>query len=282
MVFQSYALYPHLDVAGNLAFPLRMRSRGQGRDPAQGERRRPELLGIERNLLGKKPGQLSGGQRQRVAIGRAIVRSAASCFSLTSPCPTWTPSSGAGCAWSWPALHRKPGGHHALRDPRPDRGPHPGARDRSVLDQGQVQQIGGPARDIPAPGQPLCGRLPGLSAHELFRGGYRSRGASSCAPRPAFGMSLSGPKCPPARPPWAYRPEELTPGGGRGLHGRLFGANRAGGRPECLAPQGLGRGPPSRPPPRPTSAAAVGSTPCPWTRHAASPHLFQGRSKRIN
>jgi multiple sugar transport system ATP-binding protein len=72
MVFQSYALYPHLDVAGNLAFPLR--SRGVSRRAAHAEAARvAETLGIAA-LLDKRPAQLSGGQRQRVALGRALVR----------------------------------------------------------------------------------------------------------------------------------------------------------------------------------------------------------------
>lgn len=72
MVFQSYALYPHMTVAGNIAFPLKM----SGCDPAgirTQVREVAEMLEIE-NLLESKPGQLSGGQRQRVAIGRALVR----------------------------------------------------------------------------------------------------------------------------------------------------------------------------------------------------------------
>jgi ABC-type sugar transport system ATPase subunit len=72
MVFQSYALYPHLSVRDNLSFGLRMRKV----PPADIERRivhAATLLGIE-SLLDLKPSQLSGGQRQRVALGRAIVR----------------------------------------------------------------------------------------------------------------------------------------------------------------------------------------------------------------
>jgi multiple sugar transport system ATP-binding protein len=72
MVFQSYALYPHKDVRGNLAFPLQL-----ARLPrAEIERRVSEtagLLGIAA-LLSRKPRDLSGGQRQRVALGRALVR----------------------------------------------------------------------------------------------------------------------------------------------------------------------------------------------------------------
>lgn len=100
MVFQSYALYPHLSVRDNIATPLRMRRL----NPAQrlpmlgrfvpGTRRieqdiRAEaeqvaaLLGVE-PLLNRKPGQLSGGQRQRVALGRAMVRHPAA-FLMDEP-----------------------------------------------------------------------------------------------------------------------------------------------------------------------------------------------------
>ncbi len=72
MVFQSYALYPHMTVYDNMAFGLKLR-----KVPKQEIDRRVKeaasLLGIE-HLLDRKPGQLSGGERQRVAMGRAIVR----------------------------------------------------------------------------------------------------------------------------------------------------------------------------------------------------------------
>jgi multiple sugar transport system ATP-binding protein len=72
MVFQSYALYPHLSVYDNMAFGLKLR-----KVPKDESKRRvgeaADILGI-RDLLDRKPRQLSGGQRQRVAVGRAIVR----------------------------------------------------------------------------------------------------------------------------------------------------------------------------------------------------------------
>jgi multiple sugar transport system ATP-binding protein len=72
MVFQSYALYPHMSVFDNMAFGLKLR-----KTPKDEIKRRvqdaAEILGIEM-LLKRKPRQLSGGQRQRVAVGRAIVR----------------------------------------------------------------------------------------------------------------------------------------------------------------------------------------------------------------
>ncbi len=72
MVFQSYALYPHMTVAENLAFPLRMRGIEKA-VIAQRVQRVAETLGLA-TLLDQKPSQLSGGQRQRVALGRAVIR----------------------------------------------------------------------------------------------------------------------------------------------------------------------------------------------------------------
>jgi len=82
MVFQNYALYPHMTVERNLAFGLR-----QQKTPRDEARRRvaeiSRMLGIE-DLLRRRPGQLSGGQRQRVAMGRALVRQPA-VFLLDEP-----------------------------------------------------------------------------------------------------------------------------------------------------------------------------------------------------
>lgn len=72
MVFQNYALYPHLSVYENMAFCLKVRKWTKGRIDEQ-VRRTAKALDIE-TLLDRKPAALSGGQRQRVALGRAIVR----------------------------------------------------------------------------------------------------------------------------------------------------------------------------------------------------------------
>jgi multiple sugar transport system ATP-binding protein len=91
MVFQNYALYPHMTVADNMAFALKM----QGVDKAtrlQRVKEAAKLLDLE-PFLERKPKALSGGQRQRVAMGRAIVREP-QVSAWTSRCPTWTPSCG--------------------------------------------------------------------------------------------------------------------------------------------------------------------------------------------
>jgi multiple sugar transport system ATP-binding protein len=82
MVFQSYALYPHMSLFENMAFSIRMRKRPKTEIEAK-VREAAQILGLE-NLLDRKPGALSGGQRQRVALGRAIVRDPAA-FLMDEP-----------------------------------------------------------------------------------------------------------------------------------------------------------------------------------------------------
>ena len=73
MVFQNYALYPHMTVRDNMAFSLRLANADEGGDRPSAWRSAADILGLG-ELLDRYPRQLSGGQRQRVAMGRAIVR----------------------------------------------------------------------------------------------------------------------------------------------------------------------------------------------------------------
>ena len=73
MVFQNYALYPHMRVWDNLAFALKLRRVPEAGAARSGSARSPACSGSS-ELVDRKPGALSGGQRQRVAIGRAMVR----------------------------------------------------------------------------------------------------------------------------------------------------------------------------------------------------------------
>ena len=106
MVFQSYALFPHLSVAENIAFGLRVRK------VAADERERrlarvAELLGLSA-LLARKPGQLSGGQQQRVALGRAIIAEAPVCL-MDEPLSNLDAQLRAGMRTEIRALQRKLG-----------------------------------------------------------------------------------------------------------------------------------------------------------------------------
>lgn len=78
MVFQSYALFPHLNVAENIVFGLKVRGVGRGERDAR-LKRVADIVGLS-HLLERKPSQLSGGQRQRVALGRAIIAEAPVCL----------------------------------------------------------------------------------------------------------------------------------------------------------------------------------------------------------
>jgi sn-glycerol 3-phosphate transport system ATP-binding protein len=78
MVFQSYALFPHLTVSENIVFGLKVRKVSSA-DVANRLKKVAELLGLEK-LLDRKPSQLSGGQQQRVALGRAIIAEAPVCL----------------------------------------------------------------------------------------------------------------------------------------------------------------------------------------------------------
>ena len=99
MVFQSYALYPHMTVEENLSFGLRMNGNDKA-DTARRVAKAGEILQIT-PLMRRRPRQLSGGQRQRVAIGRAIVREPRGLPVRRAALATSTPSSGCRCGSSW-------------------------------------------------------------------------------------------------------------------------------------------------------------------------------------
>ncbi len=222
MVFQSYALYPHLDVAGNLAFPLRMR----GEPRAEIERKVGEaasLLGIER-FLGKKPGQLSGGQRQRVAIGRAIVRSPG-LFLFDEPLSNLDAQLRGEMRLELARLHRRLG--TTMLYVTHDQTEALTLGDLIVvLDQGQVQQIGAPAEIYQRPANRFVAGFLGFPPMNFFEG--EIAGGEFICPAPRFGLKLSEPR--EAGPAvLGLRPEELTPGAGP-LSGSLELIERVGGQ----------------------------------------------------
>ncbi len=165
MVFQSYALYPTMTVAGNLSFGLRARGMPRAEVDARVQRA-AALLQLE-SLLARRPAQLSGGQRQRVAIGRALVRDAR-VYLLDEPLSNLDANLRASLRRELKLLHQRLGatmiyvthdqvggadaGHaHRRAAPRA----HPAARHA----RGSVR----------AAGQSLRGRLSGRAADEFSR-----------------------------------------------------------------------------------------------------------------
>ena len=127
MVFQSYALYPHMTVGKNIAFPLKM----AGEDKAVIDKKVADAARVLNltNYLERRPGQLSGGQRQRVAIGRAIVRQP-SAFLFDEPLSNLDAALRGTMRLEISELHHQLDDHDDLRHPRPGRGDDHGRQDR--------------------------------------------------------------------------------------------------------------------------------------------------------
>ncbi len=104
MVFQSYALYPHMSVRKNIAFPMKMAKMDQATQDTKIEAAAKALNLTD--YLNRKPGQLSGGQRQRVAIGRAIVREPAA-FLFDEPLSNLDAALRVGMRLEIMELHKK-------------------------------------------------------------------------------------------------------------------------------------------------------------------------------
>ncbi|MDE2661133.1 MAG: ABC transporter ATP-binding protein, partial [Acidobacteriota bacterium] len=141
MVFQSYALYPHMTVAENLGFGLRVRGAG----PAATEARVSEVAGVLglRGLLSRRPGQLSGGQQQRVALGRAMVRDPG-VFLFDEPLSNLDAALRLQTRDEIAALHRRLGTTMIFVTHDQVEALSLGQR-VAVMDRGRVQQVGTPA-----------------------------------------------------------------------------------------------------------------------------------------
>ena len=144
MVFQNYALYPHMTVADNMGFALKIAGVSKDERAASGPEA-AKLLDLEA-YLDRKPKALSGGQRQRVAMGRAIVRSP-QVFLMDEPLSNLDAKLRVQTRTQIAALHPPPRRHHRLRHPRPGRG-HDHGRPRRRAE-------GRPAAAGRHPAQPL-------------------------------------------------------------------------------------------------------------------------------
>ncbi|BCX13465.1 MAG: ABC transporter ATP-binding protein [Thermosynechococcus sp.] len=164
MVFQNYALYPHMTVAENLGFGLKMR----GVDPPTRQQRVlqvAKLLGIE-SLLQRKPRQLSGGQQQRVALGRALARSP-QVFLLDEPLSNLDAQLREQTRAELKQLHQQLG--ITTLYVTHDQVEAMTLGDRIVvLDRGQIQQIGTPADLYDRPANTMVARFFGTPPMNLL------------------------------------------------------------------------------------------------------------------
>ncbi|HET8622021.1 MAG TPA: ABC transporter ATP-binding protein [Gemmatimonadales bacterium] len=188
MVFQSYALYPHMTVRDNLAFGLRMR--GAGRDLI--DRRvhdAARALGLEQ-VLGRRPAQLSGGQRQRVALGRAIVREP-KVFLFDEPLSNLDAKLRVETRAELARLHRRLGATVVYVTHDQEEAMTLGTR-VAVMNQGMLQQVAPPMELYRRPvnrfvaafvGSPEMNFLPGQAVQHFAPGG-RSAGNLTVGVRP--------------------------------------------------------------------------------------------------
>ncbi len=222
MVFQSYALYPHMTVAGNLAFGLKLRGAPRG----EVERRvasAAAMLGLE-GMLDKRPAELSGGQRQRVALGRALVREPA-VFLLDEPLSNLDAKLRQGTRTEIARLHQRLGTTMVYVTHDQVEAMTLGQR-IVVLDQGRVQQIDTPMALYERPANLFVAGFLGSPAMNLVRGHLRADASLQLELEGGGHVPL-----PSARVPdeWAgrevvlgVRPEHLLPAGvGEGLLARV-------------------------------------------------------------
>jgi len=173
MVFQSYALYPHMSVRGNIAFGLKMAGL-----PRPDIDRKVEAAAATLNLtpyLERKPRDLSGGQRQRVAIGRAIVREPKA-FLFDEPLSNLDAALRVQMRMEVTKTAKAARDHRRLRHARPGRGYDDGRQDRRT-ERGQYRTIRLAAGIVRAPVKPVRRWLHRIAEDEFCagRGGRRTR-----------------------------------------------------------------------------------------------------------
>jgi ABC-type sugar transport system ATPase subunit len=198
MVFQSYALYPHLTVRENIGFPLRVRGRPR-QEIAHEVDRVARTLGLV-DLLERRPRQLSGGQRQRVALGRALVRRPAA-FLMDEPLSNLD----AGLRLEMRAEFKRLHELHGVTTiyVTHDQEEAMVLSDRlAVLDAGSIRQCGSPQRLYDDPDNLFVARFLGSPPINVVRGDALAGAVSLVAPR----ATSAGPEL------LAVRPAQVTVG----------------------------------------------------------------------
>jgi multiple sugar transport system ATP-binding protein len=184
MVFQSYALYPHMTVAENIAYPLKKRGMAKS-DREQRVRQAAETLKLT-ELLARKPRQLSGGQQQRVALGRALVRDP-KVFLLDEPLSNLDAKLRAHMRAELIELHRRL--KRTFIYVTHDQLEAMTMSDRiAVMHEGALQQIGSPKDVYDRPANLFVAGFIGAPAMNLFPG----KAAGGRFRHPAVEMAIDG------------------------------------------------------------------------------------------
>ena len=196
MVFQNYALYPHLSVYDNIGFSLEMRKVPKADRDAK-VRDAAEALGLT-DMLDRKPRQLSGGQRQRVAMGRAIVREP-SVFLMDEPLSNLDAKLRVQMRSEVLRVHRRLA--VATLYVTHDQTEAMTMGDRVVvLRDGVLQQCAAPRELYQAPDEPVCGHLHRLTVDERLPG---SAGTQPTTGRPSCSVASASRS---RRRSWRARP----------------------------------------------------------------------------
>ena len=172
MVFQNYALYPHLTVYENIAFPLRLAGASATTEVDEKVRDASKTLELDEHLE-RKPGNLSGGQRQRVAMGRAIVREAEA-FLFDEPLSNLDAKLRGQMRTEISRLQKRLGITTVYVTHDQTEAMTLGDR-VAVLKRGILQQLATPRELYEQPGQPVRRRLHRLAADELPAGDGRGQ-----------------------------------------------------------------------------------------------------------
>src|SRR5688572_4135317 len=163
MVFQNYALYPHMTVRKNLGYGLRVRKTPK-KEATQRIENVARLLGLQ-DLLDRRPGQLSGGQQQRVAMGRAIVREPAA-FLMDEPLSNLDAKLRVGMRTSLQQLHKRLGTTTVYVTHDQVEAMTLGQR-VAVMRDGRIQQVDPPQRLYDAPANLFVAAFIGSPAMNL-------------------------------------------------------------------------------------------------------------------
>ncbi|MHB8528608.1 MAG: ABC transporter ATP-binding protein [Caulobacteraceae bacterium] len=183
MVFQSYALYPHMTVYENMAFALKL-ARAPRKVVDEAVRSSAKILGIE-PLLGRRPKELSGGQRQRVAIGRAIVRKPR-VFLFDEPLSNLDAELRVRMRYEFTKLHDALG--TTMIYVTHDQVEAMTLADRIVvLNEGRIEQVGAPLDLYRCPDTLFVAGFIGSPRINLFAGEVTEAGASEAKVRLASG-----------------------------------------------------------------------------------------------